>query len=148
MLNLTHLGYVFIIFNTWVYDFRCLNLILMWFCFQKNFINWELLGNFSETGYQNFPSAWALKLQSIMGEIWLIESYLYFWVLNYFFKVPHTLRHPRGLLLPLDTRCIKLYGGIWPLGWSGRWESKFIEYTVLAVKTCDKTRESANIFMF
>ena len=103
---------------------------------------------FSETAYQDFPSAWALKLQSIMGEIWLIESYLYFWVLNYFFKLPHTLRHPRGLLLPLGTPCIKLHEGMRPLGWSGRRASKFIEYTVIAVKTCDKTQESANIFMF
>ena len=69
-------------------------------------------------------------------------------VLNYLFKVPHALWHPRGLLLLLGTPYIKLHEGIWPLRWSGRRGSKFIECTVLAVQTYDKTKKSANIFMF
>ena len=128
-------GHSFCPIHTKFSALNILNAQNCWVFFQKLGIKTSLRHEPS-----NFNRSW--EKSDLLKVIYISEF------LTTFFKVPHTLRHPRGLLLPLDTPCIKLHGGIWPLGWSGRRTSKFIEYTVLAVKTYDKIRKAANIFMF
>ena len=71
---------------------------------QNCWVNFQKLGLKTSLRHEpsNFNRSWEKSD--------ILSSYLYFWVLNYFFRVPHTLRHPRGFLLPLGTPALNFMG--------------------------------------
>ena len=126
-------GHIFCPINTKFSVLNIFNAQNCWVIFQKLALKTCLWHEPS-----NFNGSWEksdiLKVTYI-SELWTT-----------FLKVTHSLGHPKGLLLPFGTPCIKLHVCIWPIGWSGRRASKFNEYAVLAVKQNSKISKYFSCF--